>query len=44
MLLGLTFSIIGDSYSTFKGFVPKEYDCYYPNPELVDDVIYVEDT
>ena len=44
MLLGRTFSILGDSYSTFKGFVPKEYACYYPNPEMVDNVLSVEDT
>lgn len=39
-----TFSILGDSYSTFEGFIPKEYACYYPYPEMVDDVLSVNDT
>lgn len=44
MLLGSTFSILGDSYSTFEGFIPKEYSCYYPNPERGDHVLSVQDT
>lgn len=44
MLSGCTFSILGDSYSTFEGFVPKEYECYYPKPEKVDNVLSVDDT
>ena len=43
-LQGCTFSILGDSYSTFKGFIPAEYRCYYPKPENVADVLKVEDT
>lgn len=41
---GKTFSILGDSYSTFQGFIPETYSCYYPNPEKVTDVLHVEDT
>lgn len=44
MLSGRTFSILGDSYSTFQGFIPKDYGCYYPNPQSVADVLAVEDT
>ena len=39
-----TFSIIGDSYSTFEGWVLEGNACYYPKPEKVDDVLRVEDT
>ena len=42
-LSGCTFGILGDSYSTFRGYVPEEYECYYPN-DAVPDVIRVEDT
>lgn len=44
MLRGCSFSILGDSYSTFEGFIPKEYICYYPNPERGDNVLSVRDT
>jgi hypothetical protein len=44
MLKGRTFSILGDSYSTFKGFVPEGYAYHYPNPESVADVLSVQDT
>ena len=39
-----TFSILGDSYSTFQGWIPEGNSCYYPNPESVDDVLQVEQT
>ena len=39
-----TVTILGDSYSTFRGFIPDERECYYPSPERVDDVLFVEDT
>ncbi len=39
-----TFSIIGDSYSTFRGFIPEGYAVYYPWVESVPDVLCVEDT
>lgn len=39
-----TFSIIGDSYSTFSGFIPGGYATYYPQIENVPDVLCVEDT
>ena len=38
-----TFAILGDSYSTFKGHIPKGNRVYYPYPE-VPDVIRVEQT
>ena len=38
-----TFGILGDSYSTFKGWIPEGQSCYYPS-ESVDDVLKVEDT
>ena len=38
-----TFGILGDSYSTFKGWIPEGQSCYYPC-ESVDDVLKVEDT
>lgn len=44
MLLNRTFSILGDSYSTFRGFIPEKNACYYPNKEKVDDVLCVTDT
>lgn len=43
-LAGCTFSILGDSYSTFVGYIPAGNACYYPRPESVDDVLRVEDT
>lgn len=39
-----TFSILGDSYSTFQGHIPEKYQYYYPLPHNVDDVLRVEDT
>ena len=38
-----TFGILGDSYSTFRGWIPEGQSCYYPS-ESVDDVLEVEDT
>ena len=43
-LKGKTFSILGDSYSTFLGFIPGSYMNYYPAPKSVVDVLHVEDT
>lgn len=43
-LEGCTFGILGDSYSTFRGWVPEGNDVYYPNPDRVDDVLDVKDT
>lgn len=37
-------SILGDSYSTFKGYIPDHQLSYYPRPETVADVLSVEDT
>jgi len=37
-----TFSILGDSISTFKGFVPQENELFYPKEGV--DVINVEHT
>lgn len=39
-----SFSILGDSYSTFAGYIPEENACYYPRPESVDDVLEVQQT
>ena len=39
-----TVVILGDSYSTFHGYIPDGRECYYPSPERVDDVLTVEDT
>ena len=39
-----TFGILGDSYSTFKGYIPEENHFYYPRPEAVEDVLRVEQT
>lgn len=44
MLSGCTFSILGDSYSTFSGYIPEDNVCYYPDPKKVDDVLSVQDT
>ena len=38
------FGILGDSYSTFQGWIPQGQDCYYPKPQNVADVLRVEDT
>ena len=38
------FSILGDSYSTFAGWIPEGQDIYYPNPASVSDVLAVEET
>jgi hypothetical protein len=43
-LSGRSFGILGDSYSTFQGYIPEDYLYYYPAPERVDDVLAVEDT
>lgn len=40
---GRTYGILGDSYSTFTGWIPEGQSCYYPNVK-VDDVLRVEDT
>lgn len=37
-------TILGDSYSTFQGYIPGGRECYYPSPERVADVLAVEDT
>ena len=41
---GKTFAILGDSYSTFEGWVPEGNNIYYPRPESVADVLTVEQT
>ena len=39
--LGKTVSILGDSISTFKNYVPEGYACFYPYPTAdVNDVNY----
>lgn len=43
-LYGKSFSILGDSYSTFAGFIPEEYLYYYPDCPGVEDVRSVSDT
>ena len=42
-LSGSSFGILGDSYSTFRGFIPEGNSCYYPYKD-VDDVLQVEHT
>ena len=42
-LFGASFGILGDSYSTFRGFIPQGNSCYYPYKD-VDDVLQVEHT
>ena len=42
-LAGCSFGILGDSYSTFQGYIPEEQECYYPSAN-VKDVLQVEDT
>ena len=42
LLAGCTFAILGDSYSTFQGYIPEGNAFYYPRPEAVDDVLQVE--
>lgn len=44
VLSGCTFAILGDSYSTFAGWIPEGNGVYYPNPEKVADVLSVEQT
>ena len=39
-----TFGILGDSYSTFKGYIVEGNRRYYPLPEEVEDVLSVEQT
>lgn len=41
---GCSFAILGDSYSTFEGWIPEGYEVYYPRPEMVADVLSVEHT
>ena len=36
--------ILGDSYSTFEGFIPAHQAFYYPTPERVPDLLRVEQT
>jgi len=43
-LRGSTFAVLGDSYSTFDGWITPENAFYYPQPQYVDDVLLVEDT
>ena len=43
-LTGRSFGILGDSYSTFQGWIPEGHSCYFPNPENVADVLQVEQT
>ena len=43
-LIGATFGILGDSYSTFEGYITEGNNIYYPRPEAVDDVLAVEQT
>ena len=43
-LTGKRFAILGDSYSTFRGFIPAENEPYYPDLNAVPDVRCVEDT
>lgn len=42
-LFGCSFGILGDSYSTFRGYIPEGNACYYPS-EKVEDVLQVEHT
>ena len=43
VLAGRNFGILGDSYSTFRGYIPEGQECYYPSAN-VKDVLQVEDT
>ena len=43
-LQGATYAILGDSYSTFDGWIPSQNVFYYPQPQYVDDVLAVEHT
>lgn len=27
-------AVLGDSYSTFEGYIPNGYSCYYPRPDV----------
>lgn len=42
----LSFSILGDSYSTYKGWIPEEYECWYSDEgnDKFNNVSSVEDT
>ncbi|MBE6976564.1 MAG: hypothetical protein E7439_05135 [Ruminococcaceae bacterium] len=42
-LSGASFGILGDSYSTFRGYIPQGNSAYYPYKD-VDDVLEVEHT
>ena len=39
-----SFAILGDSYSTFCGYIPEGNEWYYPNQNNVSDVLCVEET
>lgn len=39
-----TVVILGDSYSTFEGYIPAHQAFYYPKPEKVPDLSKVEET
>lgn len=39
-----TVTILGDSYSTFEGYIPSHQAFYYPTPERVPDLTAVEQT
>lgn len=39
-----TLTILGDSISTFQGYIPAHQDTYYPNLEKVPDMQRVEET
>ena len=43
-LTGSSFGILGDSYSTFQGYIPEGNLFFYPAAEKVADVLKVEDT
>ena len=43
-LRGSSFAILGDSYSTYEGWITPESEFYYPRPQSVDDVLAVEHT
>ena len=43
-LKGASFAILGDSYSTFDGWITPGNIFYYPQPQYVDDVLAVEHT
>ena len=39
-----TVVILGDSYSTFEGYIPPHQKTYYPNPEKVPGLTRVDET